>query len=99
MATLQEIGDIENDPLYGALLQKVRAAAAIKASLVVDDGASPAARLTWAKETLANIDGAGENLIYYAIGKNEAETLANILGANDTQIQTNINAAVDALYS
>jgi hypothetical protein len=101
MATLGELSTIRDNPLWGTLLGKVRAACVIKAAAVIDSESPGAAVLEWAKQVLKSPSAAGDGIIYYVIGKvgvGEGVTLSTIYGAPDTAIQNNVDAAVDAIY-
>ena len=98
MATYNELATIQSDPGWQSLQQKIETATAIKAQSVIDAPAPPAARLDWARESIASVRSAANDLRFYVVAANNTATIAQIIGATDAQVQTNIDAAVDALY-
>jgi hypothetical protein len=98
MATYAELSTIRDNPDWGALLNKAAVACTIKAAAIIDSGAASVSQMDWAKATLTNPTRAAENVIYYVIAKNAAATLAQIYAAGDTAIQTQVDAAVDAMF-
>jgi len=95
MATYTELFSIRNDP---DLKEKVTVSTWIKAQELLD--ATPtAAEVTWASETLENPSERADQIMNYVLAANKAKTLAQIQAATDTAIQTNVDAAVDALIA
>ena len=100
MATLAELAGLPDDTRWGDLLGQCRAACVKKATTVVQAGGTePATRQEWAKNTIADPDGAGAALIWFAVGANADATVDNIFSAADAVIESNINSAVDAIYA
>ena len=56
-----------------------------------------AARLEWAKATLANPAAARDKMMYAVLAQNRALTLQQIIAAVDADVQTAVNTAVDLL--
>jgi len=98
MATLLELAGIRDSDDYGPFVQKIRAAAVIKATTVIDSTAPAATLLDWAQRAIVAPNKAGDDLVAYVVGSNADATLAQIYSATDNQIQNKVNAAVDALY-
>lgn len=98
MATYAEIAAISNDPSWSGLIDKVRVAVAIKAAAVIDSATPPAILLEWAKSAVSNPGPAANAIVYYVVAKNSAAAISAITSASDAAVQTNVNAAVDALY-
>lgn len=98
MATLAELGDITNDSQWGDFVKKVRVACAIKAAAIIESTTPGATALDWAKSTISNPVNAGDSIAYFVVATNNSLSLAQIYGANDSAIQSNVNTAVDAIY-
>lgn len=98
MATLAELQTVVGN---GEMIAKVKSAMLKKAKSVLDE-TSPtltADRLAWARRALvvANDDEAAV-LWRYVVAANASATVAQILGAADSAIETNVNAAVDKFW-
>lgn len=63
----------------------------------VDTTPNHAARLAWARQTLANPEFAARQMIWAVLAQNAGFTLAQITGATDAALQTAVNAAVNLL--
>ena len=98
MATYAEVASIREQEAWNAFLNKVRVAATIKAAAIIDSDTPAAAALEWARQTISNPSSAGDGLVWYVVASNVGVSVAAMLGASDSAIQTNINAAVDAIY-
>ena len=98
MATYLELAEITNEAGWNDFLNKVRMASAKKAQAVIDSTTPGATVLEWAKNTISNKNQAGDALVDYVIASNSGLTISTILSASDSAIQTNVNAAVDAIY-
>ncbi len=99
MANLEELaglinGNVDNE----GLRSKVLAAAQIKANLIIAELSPSAPRLAWAQGTLQNPNSATDELYHFAIAANNTATIGNITGAIDSDIQDNVNTAVEKLY-
>lgn len=80
------------------LRQKVQVACTIAANTVMSELTSVpnhAARLAWAKSVYESPENAGRKMLWAVIAQNSTATLAQITGAADATIQTNVNAAID----
>ena len=99
MATLLEIAGITGQAGWNDFSDKVKSAAVIKAAAVIDAASPPAARLEWAKSAITDPVSAKNSIIFYVVGTNNTASIAQILGATEALIQTNVDAAVDAIYS
>lgn len=98
MATYLELAEIENEAGWGDLLNKIRQAAAVKATAVIDSTTPGAVVLEWARTTVADKNQAGDDIAAYVVAKNKGLAIATLLAASDASIQTNVDAAVDAIY-
>lgn len=54
-------------------------------------------RRIWARQVLKNPDGDVTPMVWAVLAQNASATLAAIVGASDTQVQSAVNAAVDVL--
>ena len=95
MATYQELFDIRNDvPLH----DKVSIASVIKAQTLLDSTPTQD-EVDWAKITLEDPNSRANQIMYYVLAANNTATIAQILAATDTAIQTNVDDAVNALIT
>lgn len=81
-----------------ALRQKVRVACVIAAEVVrteVGTTTNHAARLVWAKSVYADPSAVTQRMLWAVLAQNQAATIATILAATDSTVQTAVNAAVD----
>lgn len=96
MATYAELYDLRSD---SSLRNKVAVAVAIKAQSLLDGGSPTSAQVTWAGEALRNPVGKAGELLNYVLAANNDATAGQITSATDAAIQTNVNAAVDAIVA
>lgn len=94
MATLAELHTLRHE---SDMINKVASACAIKAVNIMAEASPTTTRLQWAEECLADADVKARDLFWYLLGNNAASSLATITGADDSTIQTNVDAAVDVL--
>lgn len=95
MATYQELRVASED---GALLIKVQVACVVAANAVaLEAPATPlhAQRMLWAADVFADPVSAARRMIWSVLAKNAGMTPAQIAGASDSAVQTNVNASVD----
>lgn len=96
MATYQELYDLGSN---SALRNKIAVAVAIKAQTILDEASPTVAEVEWAKEALNAPLREADILMHYVLAANRAATTGQIVGATDSAIQTNVNAAVDKIIS
>jgi hypothetical protein len=89
MATLTELEALLED---ATLLAKIRAAVCIAAESMLA-GTPTAADRKWAKAVFFDPSIEAKKCLRYIIGKNSAATVAQITGATDNTIQTQVNEA------
>ena len=104
MATYVEIRNLNNDSL---LRNRTSAAVIIAAQGIMDDPANfPTAtadtvlqtdRLQWAARAFNDPGGEARKALMSVLAANNAATVAQITGATDAQLQTNVNDAIDLL--
>ena len=95
MATYEELFKLRNN---STLRNKVAVAVAIAADGIRTETAGTtnhANRLIWAKQAMENPSSVGEQVYFAILAANKDKTVAQITGAADTAIQTNVDAAVD----
>jgi len=108
MATYSELNAILTDTVSGgqSLREKVRMACLIAAQTIIagDDTSDPpwattghAQRLKWVDKMLASPDSTAREVFGIVVAANAAATQANIIGATDSAIQSNVNESIDAL--
>ena len=97
MATYQELlGAVGNKDLS----ERVLVACVVACDVIrLESGATTnhAARLTWAKATLASPAAARDKMMYAVLTQNRAAAIGVIVAADDATVQTAVNAAVDLL--
>ena len=98
MATYLELARITEQNEWGDFFDKVVTATAIKATAIIDSATPTQVALDWAKEAVNKPRQAGDGVVWYVIASNNGVTQAQILSASDNAIQTNVDAAIDALY-
>lgn len=96
MATYLELFALRSD---SDLNDKIAVAVAKKAQAIIDEATPTAAEIAWANEAINNPVAKAGTLINYVLAANSEATPAQITGASDASIQTNVNAAVDALIA
>lgn len=94
MATYADLATIRAQAGFGQLVEKIRVAVVIKAVAYLDDATPTAGQVAWAQRALQDPAATAESVTWYVIGKNSAATVAQILGANDSAVQSNVDAAV-----
>jgi hypothetical protein len=83
-----------------ALRQRILVACVITANTIILEApatANHAARLAWARATIADPNAARNQVLWSALAQNKAATLAQITGASDASLQTAVDAAVAGL--
>ena len=99
MATLLELANIFGTTDFTELLNKITVAVAIKADSIINEASPSASRLAWAQLAIEDPRQEAKKFIWGVIAANESVTVAQIIGASDNAIQTNINDYVDKLYA
>lgn len=94
MATYAELHALRSDSDLG---NKIKVAIVIKAHGILAEAAPGANRQTWAEEALANPSSKLDQLFHYVLAENKGLTVAQITGATDAGIQTNVDSAVDEI--
>lgn len=96
MATYSELYTLHSDE---ALRHRVAVAVTIKAQALLDLASPTAAQVTWATEALMHPLAQTDQLFRYVLAKNNTLTVAQIQGATDANVQTQIGAAVDKIIA
>ena len=104
MATYTELTDLFGD---GDLQKKVKFAVVEAARIVLksEDTGTPFDqtagahddRLVWAARALSSTSRTAEDVWKFVLAENKGASVAQIQGADDATIQTNVNGAVDGL--
>jgi len=96
MASYQELFDLKRD---SALRNKI-AVACVKKAQTLMDGATPTAnQITWSSNALENPIQMADKIMHYVIAANSTANANQISNATDAAIQSNVNAAADALIA
>lgn len=98
MATYLELAEITEENGWGDFFSKTVTATQVKAAAIIDSTSPSSVALDWAKECLKTPRQSALDLVAYVIVSNNGISIAQILGASDGAIQSNIDSAVDALY-
>ena len=98
MATYTELAVIHEDPLWNDLLAKIVVATSIKAAEIIGTVTPAPTLLEWAKGAIAKPGNAANDIAFYVVAANQAATVNQIVTADDAAIQTNVDAAIDAIY-
>ena len=95
MATLKELRDLFND---SDLLEKVEAALIISAQSLLG-GTPTAADTAWAAHAFANTNTEAKKALMAVLASNSTATPAQILGATDSTIQSNVDSVSSTLVA
>lgn len=96
MATYEELFGLRTNT---ALRNKIAVACVIKAQQLLDLTPPTADQVAWASSTLSNPLAQADKIYSYVLAKNSTFSAAQITGATDVAIQTNVSAAADALIT
>lgn len=91
MATYAELHQLANN---GDLKDKVGVALTIAAQAKLA-GTPTSSDSKWARSTLTSLERESEKVLRLILAANVGQTQANILGASDAAIQTEVDAVVD----
>lgn len=97
MATYLELAQLPSDAGWSGFVDRVSTAVAIKAETIAG-GTPTAEQKAWAVAALADPRSTANDLIFFLLAANSTATTAQILGATDASIQTNVDTAVDTLF-
>ena len=95
MATYLELFSIRSEP---ELVEKMTVAVVVAAEAIRVDASPPANqanRLKWASLVFANPTSEARSMLWAVLAANKSATLAQIIGATDSSIQTNVDSAGD----
>lgn len=87
---------------HAGLNKKIRVAVIVAAEKIrVEDAgtANHSARLAWAKAVFTSPDEEAQRMLWAVLAQNRAFTFAQITGADDTAVQTAVDAAVNVFAS
>lgn len=99
MATYAQLkGLIDGSTDDGGLRGKVLVASLVKAEGILAEVSPTADRLAFASDVLDKPEAALDGLFNYVLAANDTASVATITGATDAAIQTNVDAAIDALH-
>ncbi len=96
MATYDELFDLRSN---SSLRNRVAVAAVKKAQALLDGTTPTTDQVTWANSVLTSPMVMASKLLLYVLGANSSATVVVITGASDASIQTNVDAAADALIA
>ena len=99
MATYTQLATITSDAGFGAFYEKLRVAVVVKAAALLDGATPTAAEVTWALAALGNPSATANDIQWYVIAENKSASIAAIVGASDSAMQSNVDAAVDKIVS
>ena len=96
MATYLDLFGLGSD---SDLQDKIVVAVIKKAQTLLDVGTPTTDQVTWASGAIDNPSGKAKSLLQYVLAANSGMTVAQIQGASDAAIQSNVDSAVDALIA
>ena len=96
MATYSELFELRNNT---ALRNKVAVAVTKKAQSILDSATPTANQVAWANAALSSPLDMATKLYFYVLAANSAATIGQITSAADAVIQSNVDAAADALIA
>ena len=96
MATYLELFDLKNNNDFQ---HKIQVAVVVKAQSLLDAAIPTADEVSWANTALSNPTTMATKIMYYAFAANKDATTAQILAASDSDIQSNVDSAADALIA
>lgn len=96
MATYLELYTLHSDE---TLRHRVAVAVTIKAQALLALASPTTAQVTWATAALSNPLSKTDQLFRYVLAANNTATVAQITGATDSGIQTQVGAAVDKIIA
>jgi hypothetical protein len=99
MATLLELADFAASADHAALVKKIKVAIAKKAVAVGNLATPTAEQIAWAKDAIAAPDRYAGIVINYVLAANASASIAQIVAATDTAIETQVGNAVDKILS
>ena len=96
MATYAELFELRhNSPLRN----RVAVAIVVKAQELIDGATPTSAQIIWANTALLSPVSMAEQILNYVLAANKDASKDQIIAASDSAIQTNVDAAVDALIA
>jgi hypothetical protein len=99
MATYTELLFANEDP---DLKLKIKVACVVAAEQVRTEATSVtnhASRVVWAKKVFENPDAESSRMTWAVLAQNRASSLASILSATDSAVQTAVDAAINVFAS
>jgi len=96
VATYKELFELRAD---SPLRNRVSVATVVKAQDLIAAVTPTAAEITWANNTLTNAAGRAQTLLGYVLAANKSLSVAQIQGASDLDIQTEVDTAADAMIA
>lgn len=99
MASLLELSDFAASSDYQTLNKKIVTAIAKKAVSIGNLTTPTTAQIEWCKAALAAPGLEARTIINYVLAANASATIAQIVGASDAAIETQVNAAIDKILS
>lgn len=96
MATYTELYNLRSD---SALRNKVAVACVVKAQGYLDEATPTTNEVAWANATINSPITMADKILNYVLAANKSATTSQITTASDAAIQTNVDAAVNALVT
>ena len=91
MATYAELHGLRQD---SELLNRVAAGVAVKSKDLIDNAVGIPQK-NWGRESIKNPDQTAKDVLWFILVANKNSSLAQINGASDAQIQTNVDNAIN----
>lgn len=99
MATYNELREIAEGENGADIRNRLAMAVAIKAHAILQTATPSQAEKDWALEALQKPHTKVDEMVFYLVADNAAQTVAAILVVTDAVMQARVNDAVDALVS
>ena len=99
MATYQEIREIWGNASNDGLKAQVEVATVISAQAFLVSATASTDELKWASSVLSNPRGEAQKALMSVIAANKSVTVAQMQGASDAAVQTQIDSIVAGLVS
>ena len=95
MASYTELHDLHSD---GGLLARISSAISVSALAIISEDVATdnhANRLKWAKEAVQSTAATAKHLLPLVLAANKSATVAQISGAGDPAIQSNVDSVIN----
>ena len=96
MATYEELFELRQS---SDLLNKITTAITVKCKAVIDDAGATSGQKDWARTYYKTPELLKKEVIWPVLEANKSSSVAQIQGATDNAIQSNVSSAIDDLIA